>query len=202
MPPKRSAVAAHIARTASSSATSTANAKASPEHSETVSSASAMSRSATQTFAPSSVKRIAASRPMPPPAPVMTQTFPLNLPMSSALRRDEHALDLRVALERVHAELAAEPRLLEAAERRLHAHRRVCVHGEDAGVGCPRHTQCTGPVARPDRAGEPVRRVVREADRVGFVLERDHGRNRAEDLLARDPVLIRRLDDRARVPVA
>jgi hypothetical protein len=32
---------------------------------------------------------------------VMTQIFPSNLPMCSALRRDEDALDLRVALERV-----------------------------------------------------------------------------------------------------
>src|SRR5262245_15802247 len=115
-------------RTPSSSATFTPNANASPGQSATVSSARATSRSATQTFAPSSVKTIAASRPIPPPAPVMTQTFPSNLPAMSALRRDEDALDLRVAIERVHAELAAESGLLEPAERRLHADGRVRVH--------------------------------------------------------------------------
>src|SRR4029453_17865915 len=114
-----------------SSATFTPKANASPEHSPTVSSASATSRSAMHTLAPSPVNTIAASRPMPPPAPVMTQTFPSNLPMCSALRRDEDALDLRVALERVQAQLAAEPRLLEPAERRLHANGRVCVHRQD-----------------------------------------------------------------------
>src|SRR6188508_1165226 len=132
MPPKWSAVVANIARTPSSSATFTPNAKASPEHSPTVSSARATSRSATHTLAPSPVNTIAASRPIPPPAPVMTQTFLSNLPMCSALRRDEDALDLRVALEGVQTQPAAEPRLLETAERRLHANGRVRVHGQHA----------------------------------------------------------------------
>ena len=63
-------------RTSSSSATFTLTANASPEQSPTVSSAASRFMSAAHTFAPSSVKRIAASRPMPPPAPVITQTFP------------------------------------------------------------------------------------------------------------------------------
>src|SRR5262245_53111858 len=128
-------------RTPSSSATFTPNEKASPEHRPTLSSASATSRSATQTFAPSPVNTIAASRPMPPPAPVITQTFPSSLPAMSALRRDEDALDLGVALERVHAELATEPRLLEPAERRLDAYRRVRVHREDARIRRARDAQ-------------------------------------------------------------
>ena len=45
---------------------------------------------------------------------------------------------------------------------------------------------------------EPVRRVVGDADRVGLVGERDDRRDRAEDLLARDPVVVGRLDERAR----
>ena len=59
-----------------------------------------------------------------------------------------------------------------------------------------------GAVARPDRAGEAVGRVVGDPDRVGLVVERDHGRDRAEDLLAGDPVVVRRLDERAREPEA
>src|SRR6187399_3792394 len=166
MPPNRSAVAAISDWTPSSSATFTPNANASPSHIVTVSSASETSRSATQTFAPSPVNTIAASRPIPPPAPVMTQTFPSNLPMCSALRRNEDALDFRIAVERVHAELAAEPRLLEPAERRLYAHRRVRVHREHAGFGRACDAQRARSVARPDRPREPVRRVVRDADRV------------------------------------
>src|SRR5262245_10242865 len=161
IPPKWSAVVANIARTPSSSATFTPNANASPGHSPTVSSASAASRSATHTFAPSPVNTVAASRPIPPPAPVMTQTFPSSLPaICLALRRDEDALDLRVTVERVHAELAAEPRLLEPAERRLHTDGRVRVHGQHARIGRPRHAQCPCAVARPDRPGETVGGVV------------------------------------------
>src|SRR3990170_1512174 len=64
MPPKRSAVAAIIARTASSSATSTWNAKAVPSgHSPTVSSAGPNATSATHTRAPSPVNTTAASPP-------------------------------------------------------------------------------------------------------------------------------------------
>ena len=48
--------------------------------------------------------------------------------------------------------------------------------------------------------GEPVRCVVRDPDRVGLVGEGDHGRDRAEDLLARDTVVVRCLDERAGEP--
>src|SRR5215470_3099325 len=131
----------------------------------TVSSASSSLTSATQTFASSSVNSCAASRPMPPPAPVITQTLPSSLAIS-ALRRDEHVLDLRVALERMHAELPAEAGLLEAAEGRRDANRAVRVHGEDAGVDRSCDAQRPGAVAGPDRAREAVRRVVRLPDRV------------------------------------
>src|SRR5687768_13652440 len=132
MPPNRSAVAAIIHSTSPSSATFAWNANASPEHWPTVSSAASRFMSAAQILAPSSVKSTAASRPMPPPAPVITQTLPSSRLATSALRREEHRLDLGVTLERVHAELAAEPRLLEAPERRGHPHRRVRVDAEHA----------------------------------------------------------------------
>ncbi len=64
-----------MACTLSGSATSTSWKKAS-RHSAAVASPFSGSTSATQTLAPSSEKRIAASRPMPPAAPVMTATFP------------------------------------------------------------------------------------------------------------------------------
>src|SRR5918995_4976261 len=202
MPPKRSAVAAIIFITSASSATFASNANASPEHRPTVPSAASRFMSAAQIFAPCSVKSTAASRPMPPPAPVITQTLPSRRPATSALRREEHRLDLGVALERLHSELAAEPRLLEAPERRRHPDRRVGIDAEDAGVDRACHPQRPGAVARPDRAREPVRRVVREPDRLRLVLERNQRCDRTEYLLARDPVVVRRLHDRRRVPEA
>ena len=57
-------------------------------------------------------------------------------------------------------------------------------------------------VPRPDRAGEPVRRVVGEPDGVRLVGEGNHGGDRAEYLLARDAVVVGRLDERGREPEA
>ena len=99
-------------------------------------------------------------------------------------------------------ELAAEAGLLEAAERRRDADRAVRVDAEHAGLERARDAQGAGAVRGPDRAGQAVRRVVRDPDRVRLVVERDQRGDRAEDLFAGDPVVVRRLDERARVPVA
>src|SRR5207344_417129 len=160
MPPKRSAVCAYIEMTCFSSATSTVAASGSPEQSATVSSAASPFTSATHTCAPSSVKRIAASRPIPPPAPVITATLPSSRPIS-ALRGDEHGLDLRVPVHCLHPQLAAEARLLEPAERRLHAYRAVRVDRDDARLERTSDPKRPRAVLRPDRAREPVRGVVR-----------------------------------------
>ena len=71
------------------------------------------------------------------------------------------------------------------------AHRAVRVDREDARLDRACDPQRARAVARPDRAREPVRRVVRDPDRIRLVVERDQRRNRPEDLLARDPVAVR-----------
>src|SRR5690349_14001470 len=149
MPPKRFAAAAYSASTDASSATSTCTAR--PSTSPATFSAAAASTSATTILAPSSVKRTAASAPIPPPAPVITQTLPSSLPGISVLRCEVDVLDLAVAGEAVHPELAAEPAALEAAERRRHAHRRVRVDRDHARLDCARHAECAAAVLRPDR---------------------------------------------------
>src|SRR3954471_19158131 len=110
-----------MASTLAASATSTWTANAS-RASVAVCAAASSLRSATQTLAPSAEKTSAASRPMPPPAPVITATLPSSLPATLRLGRDEHVLDLGVALERVHSELPPEPGSLEAPERSRHSH--------------------------------------------------------------------------------
>src|SRR5581483_2835949 len=171
MPPNRSAAARYIDCTDASSATSTCT--ASPSTPDATFSAASPSTSATQTRAPSRAKTSAASAPMPPPAPVITQTFPASRSAISSLRRVVDVLDLAVALERVHAELAPEPALLDTAERRRRPHRRVRVDREDAALDGARDAQRAGAVPRPDRARESVVRVVRDPDRFRFVGERD-----------------------------
>src|SRR5438093_2834240 len=167
MSPYCPAACSYIPRTLSASATSTFTAKAS-RASEAVFSAAFLSTSATHTWAPSSQKSSAASRPIPPPAPVMTATFPSSRPISG---RQEHVFDLRVPVQRMHPELAAEPGLLEAAERCRRAHRRVRVDRQRARFEGSGNAHCTGSVLRPDRAREPVRRVVGDQDRLFLVGE-------------------------------
>src|ERR1044072_495697 len=100
MPPKRSLVSAYSVRTRSSSATSTSSANALPSHAAAVSSAAAASTSATQTRAPSLVKSSAASRPIPPPAPVITATLPSSrlAPLITRIQHD-HSERKRVVKE-------------------------------------------------------------------------------------------------------
>ena len=124
---------------------------------------------------------------MPLAAPVTMQTLPSSRPISP--RRVVDRLGLGVGVERVRPELAAVAGLLEAAERRRHAHRGVRVDREHAGLDRARDPQRLGAVARPDRAGEPVDRVVGELDRLLLVAERDHHGDRPEDLLAHGAVV-------------
>src|SRR5260221_4195465 len=77
--PYLKAVASYIACTLLGSLTSALKKNASL-HSDAVFSPASCPTSATQTFAPSDEKRIAASRPMPPAAPVITATLPSSLP--------------------------------------------------------------------------------------------------------------------------
>src|SRR5262245_37705749 len=165
MRPISPAASAYISRTESSSATSACNASSPSAPSE---------RSTPTTRAPSSANRRAVSAPMPLAAPVITQTLPSSRPGISALRRVVDVLDLGVRVERVRAELAADARLLEAAEGGGDAHRGVRVDRDHARLDRARRPDGLGAVARPDRAREAVDRVVRDPHRLRLVLERDH----------------------------
>jgi len=79
MRPYRFFVSAYIACTLFGSLTSALKKNAS-RHSEAAFSPASAPTSATQTCAPSLENRIAASRPMPPAAPVITATLPSSLP--------------------------------------------------------------------------------------------------------------------------
>ncbi len=83
------------------------------------------------------------------------------------------------------------PGLLEAAERRGDVAVVEAVDPDDAGAQRSCEPMCTRDVARPDRGGEAVDRVVRDGDRLVLVDERDRGEDGAEDLLARDPHVVR-----------
>src|SRR2546421_2000544 len=79
MRPYLFSVSAYISCTLLGSLTSAAKKNAS-RHSDAVFSPASRPTSATHTFAPSDENNSAASRPMPPAAPVMTATLPSSLP--------------------------------------------------------------------------------------------------------------------------
>src|SRR5215217_4534440 len=131
-----------------------------PSISEAVSCPGSSARSAMQTLASSSAKRLAVSRPMPPAPPVTTATLPLRRPgMLTLLRGHEDVFYLGVV-----------------------------VYGQHAGLDAAGDAHGPGDVPRPERTGETVDRVVGEAYGVLFVLEGDHRHHGAEDLLLRRPV--------------
>ena len=102
----------------------------------------------------------------------------------------------------MQAALAAEARLLVAAERagRVEAVERV--RPDDAGPQVLRHPEDARAFLRPHACREAVRRVVRLLDRFLRRAEREHAQHRPEDLLLRDAVALRDVrEDGGREPV-
>src|SRR3954465_9857112 len=134
--PSSARTRAYMSRTAPSSVTSTCS-ESSPGAPE--------ARSTPTRRAPPGGKRGALGPPIPPDAPVMTHTLPSTRPGTSApLGRVVDGLRLAVVLDGVRAELTAVARLLEAAERGRHAHRRVRVDRQHAALDGARHPQRLG----------------------------------------------------------
>ena len=88
--------------------------------------------------------------------------------------------------------LAAEAGGLDAAERRGGVGDHALVEADHAGLEALDDAERALEVARVDVGDEPVLRVVGRGDRGLLVVEADHGRDRAEDLLVQQPRL--RLD--------
>src|ERR1700722_5636326 len=141
------------------------------------------SMSTATTLAPSAASRFALASPIPLPAPVTTATRSCKRCMLLLIGRDEHVLGLSEGIKRVRAELPAQARLLEPAERGPVPDRRVRVDRQVAGLHRPGHPDRAAHVTGPDGAGQPVRRVVGELDGAGLVLERGHRHHRPEDLV-------------------
>src|SRR5690606_33547166 len=96
-----------------------------------------------------------------------------------------YGLDLEEVLQPVLAALSAEARLLVAAEGAAGAAARA-VHLHHAAAKLARDAPGPFRVAGLDIARQAVGRVVGDLDRLFLRLERDHGKDRTEHLLARD----------------
>jgi len=99
---------------------------------------------------------------------------------------DVDVLGLGVGQIPLLAELAADAGLLVAAEGVPGVEEVVVVDPDRAGAQALGHPDGAGRVAAPHGAGQAVPGVVGHGDRVVVVVDRDHGQDRAEDLLLGD----------------
>src|SRR4030095_948695 len=123
------------------------------------------------------------SRPLPRPRPPPPRDDQLG-------EIEPDRFDLGVEIEARSAKLPPEAGFLEAPKRQSRIEEVVCVDPDGPGADGARGLQSLGHIARPHGRGEPVGGRVTLGDSVVDRLERDHGEDRAEDLLARDLHLV------------
>src|SRR6185503_20847161 len=100
---------------------------------------------------------------------------------------DVDLFDVEIFLDAPLAELAAASALLVAAPRRFDVGRLHMIHPDDAGAQLLDGAHGPEDIPRPDRGGQAIEGVVRDAQRIRLVVERDDRGDRTEDLLAGDP---------------
>src|SRR5436853_5105476 len=111
-------------------------------------------------------------------------------------------LEIEIWLQPVPPALAAEARLLVAAERRARVEAVERVRPHDAGAQPLRHPEDARAFLRPDAGAQAVWRVVRLLDRLLGRAEGEDGQHRPEDLLLRDAVALRDIrEHRRREPI-
>src|ERR1700746_221002 len=89
-------------------------------------------------------------------------------------------------MQRLDALLAPVAAHLVTAARRLDAAGHPFVDEHLTGLEARRDAVRAGEIARPNARGETVFGIVGDADRLVLVVERNHARDRPEDLLAGD----------------
>src|SRR5213076_2277017 len=97
----------------------------------------------------------------------------------------------KVGLQSLPAALPAVARFLVPAERRGGIELVERVRPDHAGAQLVGDGEDAGTLLRPDPGGQPVGRVVRLLHRLGRGAEGEYRQDRAEDLLAGDPVRLR-----------
>ncbi|CAM2147310.1 hypothetical protein PT2222_10131 [Paraburkholderia tropica] len=103
---------------------------------------------------------------------------------------DEQVLRLLIVIEHHLVVLAADARLLVAAERRVRRIRVIAVRPHAPGLDLAAEAICARAVTRPHARAEAVERVVGDLQRFLFGLERGHRNDRPEDLFLEDAHLV------------
>src|SRR5580704_4407542 len=108
----------------------------------------------------------------------------------SLVQIDEYLFGLQIFLESPGPEFAAKAGLFVAAPRSFHIRRLHVIHPDNSSAHGFHDAKCFKNITGPDSARQSVRRVVRDANRVRFIFERNHRSNRAENLFARNTCVV------------
>src|ERR1700675_5155175 len=92
----------------------------------------------------------------------------------------KHLLGFQILFEPPRSELASEAGLLVAAPRSFNVSRLHVIDPDNSGAQGLDHAESLVNVAGPDRAREPVWRVIGDSNRVGFAFERNDRSHRAK----------------------
>ena len=102
-------------------------------------------------------------------------------------------------IEHLHSELASQTAAFDAAERRLEMHTAAGIDRQISGLHGARDAKCAADVASPDRAGQSVLTVVRNAHRIVFAVEGHHGDDRAKNFFTNNCHLRFRIEKNRRL---
>src|SRR6266478_9569351 len=108
----------------------------------------------------------------------------------SLIQIDIHLLGLKIFFDAPRPKFAPKARLLISAPRSFYISRLHVIYPHDARPQRFHGAHGFENVTRPDGSSQPVGRVVRNLQRVLFILERNHSRNRAKDFFARDAGIV------------
>src|SRR5258708_2987587 len=111
-------------------------------------------------------------------------------PNWSLVEVHKHLLGFEIFFQAPWAQLATKAGLLVPTPRRFDIRWLHVIHPNDPGAKGLDDAKGFVNVSRPNSGSQTVRRVVGNANRVRFSVERNHGRNRAEDLFTRDACAI------------
>src|SRR6516162_1154257 len=132
-------------------------------------------------------RRWCKARARGPGTAVRKRMAPISVPPDRLfVEIDVDLFDLEVFFDTPRSEFTPESGLLKASPRRFDVRGLHVVHPDDAGANFLDGAKGLENVARPNGGCQPIGRVVGDLDSVGFIVERNHGRDRAEDLFAGD----------------
>src|SRR5208283_5528071 len=107
-------------------------------------------------------------------------------PYRSLVQVDVHLFGFKIFFDAPRSKFAPETGLLVAAPRGLHVSRLHMVYPYDARAQGLHGAHSFENIARPNRSGQTVGRIICDLQRVLFIFERNHRGHRSKDFFARN----------------